>query len=349
MTTPSAALAGAREQFDAPPGYLAVASMGILSRDSVAAMKDDLDACARGRRTPPEYDAVVDRARAAYAGLVGVPVGSVAFGTSTATAAALVAATLPEGAEVVAPAGEFASTVLPFLQAPGLRVRFVELAALADEIRPETDLVAFSLIQSATGEVADLPAVLAAAERNGALTFADLTQASGVYPVEAGLVDYSVCHTYKWLCSPRAVAFLTVSDRGAERLAPLQAGWYSAGEVWRMPYVPGLELASDARRFDGTPAWQSFVGAAPAIELFAGLDTGELWAHASGLGDLLCRELGIPEQHQAIVTWPDADGDHLRRLSAAGLAVSGRAGRLRASFHLWNDESDVEAVLRAIR
>ena len=63
----------------------------------------------------------------------------------------------------------------------------------------------------------------------------------------------------------------------------------------------------------------------------------------------LCDALGIPLQHQAIVTWPDASGEDLGRLIAAGVRASGRAGRLRASFHLWNDESDVEQVIRALR
>ena len=68
----------------------------------------------------------------------------------------------------------------------------------------------------------------------------------------------------------------------------------------------------------------------------------------SGLGDALCDALGIPQQHQAIVAWPDPSGQHLRTLIDAGIRVSGRAGRLRASFHLWNDLSDVDAVVGAL-
>ena len=83
--------------------------------------------------------------------------------------------------------------------------------------------------------------------------------------------------------------------------------------------------------------------------MFSELDIAEVWARVTGLGDLLCDALAVPQQHQAIVTWPDADGSDLQKLNAAGIRVSGRAGRLRASFHLWNDESDVEAVVAALR
>jgi hypothetical protein len=83
--------------------------------------------------------------------------------------------------------------------------------------------------------------------------------------------------------------------------------------------------------------------------MFAGLDIAEVWERTSGLGDALCDGLGIPRQGQAIVTWADPDKTDLGKLAAAGIKASGRAGRMRASFHLWNDESDVESVIRALR
>lgn len=113
-------------------------------------------------------------------------------------------------------------------------------------------------------------------------------------------------------------------------------------------YGPQMQLATDARRFDVSPAWPAWVGAEPAIRLFSELDVAEVWTYASGLGDLLCDGLGIPQQHQAIVTWVDPEGDDLGRLIAAGIRASGRAGRLRAAFHLWNDEQDVADVLAAL-
>jgi hypothetical protein len=110
-----------------------------------------------------------------------------------------------------------------------------------------------------------------------------------------------------------------------------------------------MNLAHDARRFDVSPAWQAMAGAEHAIELFAELDIAEVWERTTSLGDALCDGLGIPQQHQAIVTWPDESGDDVKRLIDAGIKVSGRAGRLRAAFHLWNDEADVDAVLRVLK
>lgn len=344
----SSEFTAAAEQFGQPRGYLNVAAMGIPPRAAVEALTADLELFVRAERNPRDYDGIIARTRASYAQLVGVPVSEVAIGSQTSVQVSLAAAAVPPGAEVLLVHGDFSSVVFPFLQRSDITVRHVPVAALAGEIGDNTWLVAFSLVQSATGEVADTAAILEAAARVGARTLCDTTQAAGVLPVDANAFDMTVCHSYKWLCAPRGVCFLTVSEEFAALLTPIQAGWAAGEQVWSSTYGPEMTLAPDARRFDVSPAWPSWVGAEHSIALFAGLDIAQVWAHASGLGDALCEGLGIPAQHQAIVTWPDADGSDLERLTAAGVTASGRAGRLRASFHLWNDESDVAAVLRAL-
>jgi len=270
--------------------------------------------------------------------------------------AAVVADALPDGAEVVVPDGDFSSVVFPFLAQAhrGIRVRSVPLDRLAASVGPDTALVAWSAVQSATGVVTDPDPVVAAARRVGALTLCDLTQAAGVLPVDAAPFDVTLTHTYKWLCAPRGVAFMTLSDTALGRLRPVQAGWYAGADVWSSCYGPAMHLADDARRFDVSPAWQAWPGAVAALEHAVALDQHAVWRHATGLADRLCDALGSPRQGdgqgdgQAIVTFADADGSALRALTAAGLTASGRAGRLRIAFHLWNDESDVTDVAAAL-
>jgi selenocysteine lyase/cysteine desulfurase len=347
--TISPALQRAIDSFDDPRGFLAVASIGIPTKETVAALRADLELWAKARRDPTDYDAIIETTRAHYAKLVGVPVNRVATGSQTSVMTSLIAAAVPSGAEVLCVDGDFSSIVFPFLQRPDIRVRHASIADIAGAITDDTWLVAFSHIQSATGVVADVAAIAAAARNHGAYSYCDYTQSAGVHPVDASIVDASACHAYKWLCSPRGVAFLTISEEFQDKLVPLQAGWYAGESVWASCYGPNMALASSARRFDVSPAWPAWVGAEPAIRMFSELDLDEVWARTSGLGDLLCDGLGIPQQHQAIVTWPDADGRDLRKLIAADIRVSGRAGRLRASIHLWNDESDVAAVVAALK
>jgi selenocysteine lyase/cysteine desulfurase len=349
LTAPSRPLAAAIAEFGEPRGYVATASIGIPPRRSVEALRADLDAWSRADRDPQGYDAIVDRTRRSYARLVGLDAGRVAIGSQTSVQASLVASAVPDGAEVLVVDRDFSSLLTPFAQRPGANLRAVPLEALADSITDATFLVVFSLVQAATGAGADAAAIREAAARHGALTFCDTTQAAGVLPVAAADFDITVCHAYKWLCSPRGVSFLTVGESADAVLRPTQGGWYAGHDVWQSCYGADITLASDARRFDVSPAWQAWVGAEQSIGLFAALDIAEIWSRAAGLGELLCTELGLEPQRQAIVAWPDPDGSQLDRMTRAGIRISGRAGRARAAFHHWNTEDDVDAIVRAVR
>ena len=48
------------------------------------------------------------------------------------------------------------------------------------------------------------------------------------------------------------------------------------------------------------------------------------------------------------MTVADERGEKLRALTAAGIRASGRAGRLRLAYHLWNYEDDVDRVVRTL-
>ncbi|MBN9607256.1 MAG: aminotransferase class V-fold PLP-dependent enzyme [Actinomycetales bacterium] len=345
----SEAFRAAAEQFPAVRGYLNAASTGLPPRAMLEAVRADLETWSRGEVEPGGYDGVVSRTRASYARLVGTDPSRVAIGALVSQLVGLFAAAAPAGAEIVVPHGDFSSIPTPFEQRGDLRVRTVPLGDLAEAIGPETWLVAFSLVQSADGAIADADAIRAAARRHGTLTLVDLTQAAGVLPVNADEFDATVCHAYKWLCSPRGVSFLTIAPELHPRIPALQSGWYAGRDIWASAYGPGIELATDARRYDASPAWQAWVGAEASIGMIAGLDPQETWDHAAELGAALTTALGLPEQRRAIVAWRDESGEGLAKLRAAGIRAAGRAGNLRLSFHLWNDERDVELALAALR
>lgn len=330
--------------------YLAACTSGLPTRETVRAMRDDAESWGRGEASPAHYQVHIDRARELYAGLVGVGADRVAIGSQASVMAAVLAASVPTGREVVCVDGDFTSMVFPFLQQEhrGVTVRHVPVDQLATALTERTWLVAFSLVQSATGEIADAPAVRAAAAAVGAFTLCDTTQATGWLPVNAGDFDATICHAYKWLGAPRGAAFLTVLPGFAAVLRPVQAGWFAGDDPWASCYGPRMHLANDARRFDVSPAWPAWVGARVALEFFARLDPAAAYAHNVDLGNTLCDALGLPVRNQAIVTWADPAGTDLARLTTAGITASGRAGRARVGFHLWNTPSDVAAVLTAL-
>jgi selenocysteine lyase/cysteine desulfurase len=330
--------------FPAVRGYLNAATLGLPMRATSAALRRALDDWERGVTEMPVVDGAVVRAREAYARIAGVPAAWVAAAPQVSVLVGLVAAALPDGAEVVLPDGDFASVVFPFLVHAdrGVTVRHVPLERLAESVGERTALVAFSLVQSADGRVVDAAAVRSAARRVGALTLADLTQAAGWLPVDAGADDVTVCGTYKWLCSPRGTAFLTVRPEVGARLRPLFAGWYAGESIWDSVYGPEMTLAADARRFDVSPGWHAWLGTAPALEAFADADRDELHRHAAELADGVRERLGLAGTGSAILALPDPAGALRARLLERGLVVSGRAGRVRLSFHVWNDADDAD-------
>jgi selenocysteine lyase/cysteine desulfurase len=340
----------ARGHFTAPPGYLAACTQGLPLRETVAASRSELELWEHGEATPAHYGDAVERSRNAFARIAGVTPDRVAIGSQVSVLVSLAASSAPDGAEIVCVDGDFSSMIFPFLQQAhrGVTVVHAPLEHLADAIGPHTWLVAFSLVQSANGRIADADAVVEAAGNHGARTLVDLTQAAGWLPVDAARFDLTVCHAYKWLCAPRGSAFLTVSDRMLHELRPVQAGWFAGDDPWTSCYGPALHLAEDARRFDVSPAWPVWPGTAAALEFFASLDMAAVRDHAAGLGDEFSAGLGIPVRGQAIVSWPDVDGSDLASLAAGGLRASGRAGRARVAFHLWNTADDVQLALSAL-
>ncbi|WP_353828851.1 aminotransferase class V-fold PLP-dependent enzyme [Agromyces sp. SYSU T0242] len=335
-------------RYAAGRGYLAACTLGIPAQPTVDAVTRDLGRWRDGRASAAEYTATVERARAHAGALLGTTSDRIALGSQVSVFTALAAASAPAGAEVLCVDGDFSSVVAPFLARGDLRVRHVPIAALADEVRPTTWLVAFSLVQSATGEVADAAAVTAAARAAGALTLVDTTQATGWRSTTDIDADLVVCHAYKWLSAPRGAAFMSASDRGLAELVPLTAGWYSGEDPWASCYGPELHLAGDARRFDVSPAWHAWVGAEAALGIAAGRDARAVHAHDVGLANDFRARIGLDAADSAIVTWPDPDGCDLAALTAAGLVASGRAGRARVAFHVWNDDEDVALAAGAL-
>ena len=341
--------------FAAGPGYLSACTAGLPSDATVDAMQAFVARWAGGGLDARQLSRDAEEARSLYARIAGVPSDRVALGTQVSQLVSVVASGLPDGAEVLCAAGDFASLTHPFeqLRHRGVAVRYAPVAELADAIGPRTALVAFSLVQSASGEVADADAIRDAAAQAGARTLVDLTQSLGWLPRGAEGFDFTVCHAYKWLCAPRGTAFLTVRTGLEETLHPLAAGWHSADDVWSSCYAGHTPLAAGAGRFDLSPVWPVIGGTVAALRECLDRDPAAVHAHATGLAAAARARLGLPEalpgRESAIVTWADPEGSDLAALTAAGVTASGRAGNARIAFHLWNTEEDVDLVGRTLR
>ncbi|MGW6062789.1 aminotransferase class V-fold PLP-dependent enzyme [Streptomyces sp. NPDC055189] len=329
--------------------YLDTAKCGLLPARAVAAIQGLAAENGAGRAAGAGDFEVVDQARETFARIVGVPGARVAGGSSVAVHCGLIAAAQRPGSEILLPEGEFSSIINPFVVRGDLKIRYVPLEDLAEAVRPTTALVVYSAVQSADGRIADDTAVREAAAAHGARILNDATQAAGWLPFDAGPYDYTVTGAFKWLLCPRGTSFLTVSEEAQESLVPLHAGWMASADGWHSTYGPLAELAPDARRFDEPPAFLAYHGAAASlayleetgIEAVRAHDTALAARYRAGLADL--GHEPVPGE-APIVSVPGL-ADREPELRRAGIITAARAGHLRASFHLYNTEADVDRIL----
>ncbi|WP_239097697.1 aminotransferase class V-fold PLP-dependent enzyme [Kytococcus sedentarius] len=359
--TPGAAgtrdVAWLRDQFATTGGYLNAATCGLPTRSTSEAMARDARRWTTGDVSPVTYHDDVERARALYAGLVGVRPERVATGSQTSVFAGMIAAGVPDGGEVVVVDGDFSSLVYPFLvqadrphptrEGGRITVRSVPRAELCSSLGENTAAVVFSHSQSACGSLTGIDEVTRAASEVGALTVCDITQSVGWSPVDASAVDVTVCSAYKWMCHPRGVAYMTVSDRAMEALVPVNAGWYAGEVIWDSMYGPAMQLSGRASRFDVSPGWPLWPGAVAALEDFVQVPATQLRDHSVALTNAFRRGMGLDDSDSAIVSLglPEAAAAAAAR---AGLTLSQRAGGVRLSFHVWNTQADVEAALEVL-
>jgi selenocysteine lyase/cysteine desulfurase len=334
----------AQQLWSALPGWLNTAGYGLPPRPAWDALQAALGDWRVGATFATEWDGATGLARARFARLLGVPEADVAVGAQASQLIAPVATAVADGSRVVVPEIEFTSNLFPWLvHSDRLKVLTVPTDRLVETVAAGCDVVAFSLVQSATGEVAPYERVVAAAREVGATVVVDASQGCGWLPFDAGLADVVVVSAYKWLMCPRGAAFAYLSPRIRDRVRPIAAGWFAGADVGDSYYGPEMRLAGDARRFDVSPAWFSWIGAAPALGVVEQIGIPAIHDHDVALANRFLAGLGRPAGDSAIVSFEA--GDAGTALAAAGIRVAQRAGRLRAAFHVYNTEADVDRAL----
>jgi L-cysteine/cystine lyase len=298
------------------------------------------------------------RLRAAYASLLGADVEEVALTASTSDGIARVLAGLElrAGDEVLTSIGEHPGLLGPLGAAVaqrGVAVREVPLARIAEEAGPRTRLVACSHVHWATGEVA--PEALTSV---GVPVLLDGAQGAGAVRVRVGELGcaFYAASGQKWLCGPVGTGMLWIDPAWSERVVPRGPTFLNLAD-------PSAGLANalqpDARRHDAPGAGvERCAGALAAHDVLAAAGWDAVHERAASLAHQLAAELAaaghdvLPRGDTTLVTWRADDPATARaRLVDAGIVVRDIPGRpwLRASVGAWNDESDLERLLAALR
>jgi selenocysteine lyase/cysteine desulfurase len=324
-----------------------------------------------------------ERTRAAAARLINAHADDVALISSVsygvATAARLF--TIPKGSRVIVLENDHSSPVLEWRLRAGEQGFAVETilepddgdwtsAILAAIERPNAAPVALASISSvhwSEGGVIDLEAVGAALRRQGAIFLIDATQSAGVLALDVSRLDpdFVIFPTYKWLLGPYGRAFIYVAKRhqGGLPLEQTASGRQNV-RAENAVYFADTRYVANARRFDmgerdhfismemasiGMEMMAEW-GAAAVTERLAML-TARI---AQGLRHKGLLEIGIdgPDQkfrapHILCLKFAGSmPAGLVEGLAAEGIHVASRIGRLRVSPHVYNDETDADALSR---
>ena len=343
----------ARHLFDPDPDviYLDAGTYGLPPRPTIDASLEALRGWQTGKADfMKEWEPAGERARGLFAKLIGASPDEIALVPSVSVGVGLIAASLPEGAEVLVPHDEFPSVALPMTAATKGRsatVREAPYGDLALEIRPSTHLVALSLTRAQSGETADLGPIIAAARKHGGRVLVDSTHATPFVPVKEQIagIDFLVCHGYKHLLLPRGVAFLYVRRDRWDEIVPYLSNWRSG----KLAYGGELTLAPNASRFDVSLAWHAWAGAVPSLELIVAWQEDGTIAAAKELANRLARGLELPRPGASLVCVKVDDAEKATAaLAAAGVKAAPRGGFIRMTPHVYNTEEEIDRAIMVV-
>lgn len=358
--------------------YLDNGTFGPPPRAAAEAVAACVREQSEGGRLPMPWAGQLEHVRGLAGRLLGCPAGDVAFVKGSAEGIGLVALGLDwhPGDEVVVYEREFPAGVLPWLNLAhrDVRVRFVrdrgrhrfDAADVEAVVGERTRAVCVGLVNFGNGFRAPVEALAEVCRRHGAWLLVDATQAAGVLRVDAAALGCHllVAHGYKFLLSGYGTAPCYVHPDLRAALRVPEPGWKTVmgGGDDSITDWTRLDRADGARRFEPSiPAIASIVGMGASLELLLGLGSAAVERWATGLAasaaDAL-RERGFavassdrPGERSSILS-VDRPGTDLHRLEdrlrEAGVVVAVREGRVRLSFHGYNDEGDIERLLGAL-
>lgn len=353
--------------------YVNSCSQGALSLDVEAALAAFTESW-HARGSPwDRWVEEVERLRSAFAAAVGADDDEIAVMPNASTAIAAVATALAFDTSrraVVLGAFEFPTMAHVWMaqERRGARIARVEavgetlpIEKYAAHVDDTTLVVPATHVCFRNGYRLDIPRLAALCHERGAYCMLDDYQRTGTAPMDVHAlgVDFMVTGALKYLLGPAGVAFLYVRRPLIERLEPLVTGWFGRVD----PFAFGLDRldwSASARRFEtGSPAVPNVYAAAAGIELVRTVGPATVEAQIGRVVERFISgartrgfELSTPEAPAArgsLVVVRSSDAASLvQRLERRGVIASARGTGLRVSFHAYNTDEDVDAVLEAL-
>jgi selenocysteine lyase/cysteine desulfurase len=239
---------------------------------------------------------------------------------------------------------------------------YIPLENFAAAIDDETQLVAITHVCYKNGAKLDIPGIGRLARAKGARILLDCYQSVGSLDldVKALDVDFAVGGMLKYLLGTSGIGFLYIREALARSLLPTNSGWFAQAEIGAMD-ITANRPAPNARRFEaGTPAVLNAYAAQAGLQLVLSVGTPAIQKRNYALTRRCLerlQEIGWPsvtptpaERRGAMVAIPSRNcGALCDALIRRDIVTSHRDGNVRASFHFYNDEGDIETLIGALK
>jgi selenocysteine lyase/cysteine desulfurase len=228
-------------------------------------------------------------------------------------------------------------------------------------IDEQTQLVAITHVCFRNGAKLDIPGIVRLARAKGAMVLLDCYQSVGSLDIDVKAldVDFAAGGMLKYLLGTAGIGFLYAKDSCVRSLVPTNSGWFAQANITAMD-ITANRPAPNARRFEaGTPPVVNCYAAEAGLKLLLRVGTPAIEKRNYALTRRCMarlQEIGWPSitptqdaRRGATVAVPSRDAARLQaELMKHDIVTSYRDDNVRASFHFYNNEDDVESFIAAM-
>jgi cysteine desulfurase / selenocysteine lyase len=320
----------------------------------------------------PDWIEKMEQARQIYARFINASSDEVGFTHSTSEGMNIIAHMLSAKGSVISTELEFPSSILPWINR-GSYVHFVKAKNgrilkqdISDAISTKTKSVVISHVQYSTGFRQDLADLSELTRKHGLYLVVNSTQSLGAvrFDVKDFGVDFMASNGHKWILSSFGVGTIFIKREYLEDVAEFHPPFYSQlGQKQRDVYDNSkIDMSATASRFElGSPHFSNILSLKAAIEYLSKIGITNIERRILTLTSYLVEKLQeldldiispLEEEKMRsgiiVFKMPDAL-EIVRKLEEKRIIVSARGGGIRVSPHFYNNEEDVDILIRALR
>jgi selenocysteine lyase/cysteine desulfurase len=239
---------------------------------------------------------------------------------------------------------------------------FIPLEHFERAIDEQTRIVAIAHVCYRNGAKLDVAEITRMAHRKGAQVILDCFQSVGVSRIdlrELG-VDFAVGGMLKYLLGTAGIGFAYARKDVVQSVIPAATGWFAQADPYAMDIFHNVPAQNAQRLQAGTPPIPNCYAAEAglniilevgieAIDAYVREITGRCMDRLLSDGYKLATPREDAHRGPSIAIRSTDENALVAKLAERNIVTSCRDGNVRAMFHFYNNDADVETLLEALR